>query len=45
MQTQSKNKGVGLTEFLAQNAQVSSIAVFLMGLRCRFFSVDRRFSH
>ena len=30
MQTQSKNKSVGLTEFLAQNAQVSSIAVFLM---------------
>ena len=30
MQTQSKNKSVELTEFLAQNAQVSSIAVFLM---------------
>ena len=30
IQTQSKNKNVGLMEFLAQNAQVSSIAVFLL---------------
>ena len=30
IQAQNKNKRIGLKEFLAQNAQVSSIAVFLL---------------